>query len=126
MRHLKYDFISLIELSRSISKYIAIFLIKGNNVNLFIEAIYIWVYLIGIIYTVCLTSYLVETHLEKYMNNLSRFNPSCHLTNGVKLSQLEIVEYPSYNTSSKQKADIFWLNIIGKKVPDRTSPYKKV
>ena len=97
-----------------------------NKVNLFIETTYIWVYLIGIIYIVCLTSYLVETHLEKYMNNHSRFNPSCHLTNGVKLSQLEIVEYPSYNTSSKQKADIFWLNIIGKKVPDRTSPYKKV
>ena len=82
--------------------------------------------MIGIIYIACLTFHLVGIHLEVYMNTLSRFNPSCHLTNGVKLSQLEIVEYASYNTSSKQKADIFWLNIIGKKVPDRTSPYKKV
>ena len=103
-----------------------LYFLSRKTMYLFIETIYIRVYLIGIIYIVCLTFHLVGTRLEMYMNTLSRFNPSCHLTNGVKLSQLEIVEYPSYNTSSKQKADIFWLNIIGKKVPDRTSPYKKV
>ena len=76
---------------------------------LFIETIYIWVNLIGMIYIVCLTFHLVGIRLEMYMNTLSRFHPSCHLTNGVKLSQLKIVKYPSYNTSLAHFLSTFFL-----------------
>ena len=110
MWHLKYDFISPIELSHSISEWtITIFPINENKVNFFIETTYIFVSLIGIIYIVCPTSHLVGTRLEMYMNTLSRFNQSCHLTNGVKLSQLKIVKYPSYNTSLARFLSFFFL-----------------
>ena len=88
---------------------LSLYFLSRKTKFLFIETIYIWVYLIGIIYIVCLTFHLVGTRLEMYMNTLSRFNPSCHLTNGVKLSQLKIVKYPSYNTSLAHFLSFFFL-----------------
>ena len=88
---------------------LSLYFLSRKTKFLFIETIYIWVYLIGIIHIVCLTFHLVGTRLEMYMNTLSRFIPSCHLTNRVKLSQLKMVKYPSYNTSLAHFLSSFFL-----------------